>query len=92
CDMNVHKRCVETVPNLCGCDHTERRGRIELKINCVGSKLTVEDCIDFSCPIFLSRHGRILKYKEIEDLFVKSRLIFENRFTLKTATIVVCSS
>lgn len=40
--MNVHKRCEESVPNLCGCDHTERRGRIQLKINCTGSKLTVE--------------------------------------------------
>lgn len=47
CDMNVHKKCTESVPNLCGCDHTERRGRINLQIQTSGSKLmctVVEAC------------------------------------------------
>ena len=49
--MNVHKRCEESVPNLCGCDHTERRGRIELNITATGNKLIVEGNSSF---VFLS--------------------------------------
>jgi hypothetical protein len=42
CNMNFHKRCKDSVPNVCGLDHTERRGRIQLKINATDNRLTVE--------------------------------------------------
>ncbi|VDM30348.1 unnamed protein product [Hydatigera taeniaeformis] len=41
CQLNVHKHCEQYVPRLCGIDHTEKRGRIYLKVAHERSALVV---------------------------------------------------
>ncbi|VUZ52088.1 unnamed protein product [Hymenolepis diminuta] len=41
CQLNVHRRCEKYVPRLCGVDHTEKRGRIYLKVTHERSALIV---------------------------------------------------
>ncbi|KAK3612261.1 hypothetical protein CHS0354_039542 [Potamilus streckersoni] len=83
CDMNVHKRCQKNVPKLCGIDHTERRGRIHVKVYCKDGKLYAE-IIEAKNLIPMDPNG-------LADPYVKVKLIpYEsNKQKQKTKTVKV---
>jgi len=82
--MNVHKKCKESVPNLCGCDHTERRGRLHLKIHCSGNKLI--------CQVIEAKNLIPMDPNGFSDPYVKIKLIPESGDSSKkkTKTIKAC--
>jgi len=84
CDMNVHKKCMDSVPNLCGCDHTERRGRIQLKINCANNKLTCE-VVEANNLIPMDPNG-------LSDPYVKVKLIPDSGDNVKRKTKTIKES
>nr|XP_046920607.1 protein kinase C, brain isozyme-like [Dermatophagoides farinae] len=86
CDMNVHKKCQDLVPNLCGCDHTERRGRILLKIysNDEQNKLI--------CEIKQARNLIPMDPNGLSDPYVKCKLVPDNGHSVKRKTRTIKAS
>ncbi|CAG2180895.1 unnamed protein product, partial [Oppiella nova] len=78
CDMNVHKKCQDSVPNLCGCDHTERRGRIELKVYSNLNKLF--------CEVKQAKNLIPMDPNGLSDPYVKCKLIPDNGESMKRKT------
>uniref|UniRef100_A0AAY4C098 Protein kinase C n=1 Tax=Denticeps clupeoides TaxID=299321 RepID=A0AAY4C098_9TELE len=81
CHLDVHKRCMIKVPSLCGIDHTERYGRLFLKID-------IKDC---TMHVYEARNLVPMDSNGQSDPYVSLKLIPEAKHETKQKTRTIHS-
>lgn len=72
CQFNTHPGCRENVPNLCGCDAVEKRGRIELRIEVIAEE---NGKMSIACLVKQAQNLAIMDPNGYSDPYVKVRLV-----------------
>lgn len=92
--MNVHRRCRDNVPNLCGCDHVERRGRLKLKlgVECSDQSAGSSGAQPLVCKVLEAKNLIPMDPSGSSDPYVKVKLFPDNKSSIKQKTRVVRSS
>ncbi|XP_075253089.1 protein kinase C-like isoform X2 [Convolutriloba macropyga] len=78
CQINVHKRCTKYVPNLCGQDIFERRGRIKISISLVKDALHIDGTKFFLFNVSQARNLIPMDVNGLADPYFKIRLFPED--------------
>ena len=91
CLMNIHEKCKGYVPNLCGCDAVEKRGRIELEIHVEPSSANQTEQMRIVCDIRQAKNLPIMDPNGFSDPYVKVKLISSNgsQLSIKRKTKII---